>query len=53
MTNDEAALDTAGLSGGKNGLGFDRPNGALADCCNAAPSVMEFDSSGKMLRAWA
>ncbi|MES2473691.1 MAG: hypothetical protein V4601_12730, partial [Pseudomonadota bacterium] len=26
MTNDEAALDTAGLSGGKNGLGFDRPN---------------------------
>ncbi len=37
----------------KNGLGFDRPNNApLADCCKAAPSVMEFDASGKLLRAW-
>ena len=53
MTNDEAALDTAGMVGGKNGLGFDRANGPLADCCNAAPSVMQFDSSGKLLRAWA
>lgn len=52
MTNDEAALDTADLASGKNGLGFDRPNGPLADCCNAAPSVLAFDSSGKLLRAW-
>lgn len=53
MTNDEAAQDVADLKDGKNGLGFDRPNGApLADCCKAAPSVMEFDASGKLLRAW-
>ncbi len=49
MTNDEAAQDIADLQGGKNGLGFDRPNNApLADCCKAAPSVMEFDASGKL-----
>ncbi|MCX7282059.1 MAG: hypothetical protein NTX21_11100 [Alphaproteobacteria bacterium] len=52
MTTDEAALDTSGGSGGKNGLGFARPNGAQADCCNAAPSVLEFDTTGKLLRAW-
>ncbi|HKX64652.1 MAG TPA: hypothetical protein VJM78_05025 [Rhizomicrobium sp.] len=52
MTNAEAALETRGGSDGKNGLGFDRPNGPIADCCNAAPAVMEFDSSGKLLRAW-
>jgi DNA-binding beta-propeller fold protein YncE len=52
MTTDEAALDTRGGSDGKNGLGFARPNGAVADCCNAAPSVLEFDTSGKLLRAW-
>ncbi|HEX2760967.1 MAG TPA: hypothetical protein VHM27_10660, partial [Rhizomicrobium sp.] len=53
MTNDEAAQDIADLQGGKNGLGFDRPNNApLADCCKAAPSVMEFDASGKLLRVW-
>lgn len=53
MTNDEAAQDVADLQGGKNGLGFDRPNNMpLADCCKAAPSVMEFDASGKLLRAW-
>ena len=23
-----------------------------ADCCNAAPSVLEFDTAGKLLRAW-
>lgn len=52
MTTDEAALDTRGGADGKNGLGFARPNGAVADCCNAAPSVLEFDTSGKLLRAW-
>ena len=24
----------------------------MADCCNAAPSVLEFDTAGKLLRAW-
>jgi DNA-binding beta-propeller fold protein YncE len=52
MTSDEAALETRSGSNGKNGLGFDRPNGAVADCCNAAPSVLEFDAAGKLLRAW-
>jgi DNA-binding beta-propeller fold protein YncE len=52
MTNDEAALETRGGANGTNGLGFARPNGAVADCCNAAPSVLEFDAAGKLLRAW-
>src|SRR5476649_2159270 len=52
MTSDEAALDIRGGSDGKNGLGFARPNGAVADCCNAAPSVLEFDTNGALLRAW-
>ena len=33
-------------------MGFPRPYGALGDCCLPAPSVMEFDSNGKLLRAW-
>jgi len=52
MTNDEAALETRGGGDGKNGQGFARPNGATADCCNAAPSVLEFDTAGKLLRSW-
>jgi len=52
MTNDEAALETRGGGNGKNGLGFARPNGPVADCCNAAPSVLEFDTAGKLLQAW-
>ena len=35
-----------------NGLGQVRAYGAVADCCKAAPSVMELDSDGKLLRAW-
>ena len=31
---------------------FARPYGALGDCCLPAPSVMEFDADGKLLRAW-
>jgi hypothetical protein len=33
-------------------MGFPRPYGALGDCCLPAPSVMEFDSNGKLLRSW-
>src|SRR5262247_4264026 len=56
LTNDEAAL-TAATHKSKDGkpvdaLGFPRPYGALGDCCLPAPSVMEFDSNGKLLRAW-
>jgi DNA-binding beta-propeller fold protein YncE len=52
MTNDEAASEVRGGGNGKNGLGFARPNGPAADCCNAAPSVLEFDTAGKLLKSW-
>jgi hypothetical protein len=29
-----------------------RPQGAISDCCLPAPSVMQFDSKGRLLRAW-
>ena len=56
LTNDEAAL-TEATHKSKDGkpvdvLGFPRPYGALGDCCVPAPSVMEFDAAGKLLRAW-
>src|SRR5579872_522656 len=58
MTTDEAGLETS-IAGAKdehgqpiNGLGFVRAYGPIADCCKAAPSVLEFDADGKMLRAW-
>ena len=34
------------------GIGQARAYGAVADCCKAAPSVLEFDADGKLLRAW-
>jgi hypothetical protein len=58
LTNEEAGLESAlpGVTDAKgvpvNGLGFARPYGAIADCCKAAPSVLEFDTAGKLLRAW-
>jgi len=56
LTNDEAAL-TEATHKSRDGkpvdvLGFPRPYGALGDCCVPAPSVMEFDAAGKLLRAW-
>src|SRR5439155_7450480 len=35
-----------------NGMGQEREYGPVADCCKIAPAVLEFDASGKMLRAW-
>ncbi len=32
--------------------GVARPQGAISDCCLAAPSVMQFDPTGNLLRAW-
>jgi DNA-binding beta-propeller fold protein YncE len=58
MNDDEAGLEKAlpGETDAKgqpiNALGFVRINGFGADCCRAAPSVLEFDASGKLLRAW-
>ncbi len=58
LTNDETGLEPAvpGASDAKgqpvNGLGFVRANGFGSDCCKAAPSVLEFDATGKLLRSW-
>ena len=58
LLNDEAGLETAlpGIKDQKgqpiNGLGQPRVYGAMEDCCKAAPSVLEFDPNGKLLRAW-
>jgi NHL repeat-containing protein len=56
LTDDEAAL-TAATNKSKDGkpvdaLGFARPHGVLGDCCLPAPSVLEFDGTGKLLNAW-
>jgi DNA-binding beta-propeller fold protein YncE len=58
LTNEEAGLEGP-LPGAKdengqpvNGLGQVRAHGPIADCCKAAPSVLEFDADGKLLRGW-
>jgi hypothetical protein len=56
LTNDEAAL-TGATHKDKDGkpvdaLGFARPSGSSAYCCLPAPSIMEFDAGGALLRAW-
>jgi DNA-binding beta-propeller fold protein YncE len=56
LTNDEAALTPATYKD-KDGkpvdvFGFGRPYGPNGYCCLPAPSVLEFDANGKMLRAW-
>ena len=58
LTNDETGLEPpvkGAMTAAKvpvNGLGFERPHGPAADCCLAAPSVLEFDAAGKLLQAW-
>jgi DNA-binding beta-propeller fold protein YncE len=58
MTTDEAGLEgpVPGATNEKgqpiNGVGQLREYGAVSDCCKAAPSVLEFDSDGRLLRAW-
>ena len=58
MSTDEAGLEgpVPGATDDKgrpiNGLGQERAYGPVSDCCKAAPSVLEFDSEGKLLRAW-
>jgi len=58
LTSDEAGLERAlaGVTGAKgqeaDALGHRRVDGFGADCCRAAPSVLEFDAGGKLLRAW-
>ena len=56
LSNDEAGLEgpVAGAKNEKgvpiNGIGQERPYGPVADCCKSAPSVLEFDSDGKLLQ---
>jgi DNA-binding beta-propeller fold protein YncE len=58
MTTDEAGLEgpVPGATDEKgqpiDGLGQVRAYGAVADCCKAAPSVLEFDAAGKLLGSW-
>jgi DNA-binding beta-propeller fold protein YncE len=58
MTTEEAGLEgpVAGTKDEEgqpvNGIGHARAYGPVADCCKAAPSVLELDSEGKLLRAW-
>ena len=58
LTNEEAGLEGplpgANDENGQpvNGLNQVRAHGPIADCCKAAPSVLEFDGAGKLLRAW-
>lgn len=58
LTTEEAGLEgpvpgAADIRGQPvNGLGHVRAYGPVSDCCKAAPSVLEFDSGGKLMRAW-
>jgi hypothetical protein len=58
LNDDEVGLEKAlpGVTDAKgqpaNALGFARVNGFGADCCRAAPSVLEFDADGRLLRSW-
>jgi len=58
LTNDELGLQKAlpGVTNAKgqavDALGHARVDGFGADCCRAAPSVLEFDAGGSLVRAW-
>jgi DNA-binding beta-propeller fold protein YncE len=58
LNDDEVGLEkaVAGSTDARgqpaNALGFARVNGFGADCCRAAPSVLEFDADGRLLRSW-
>src|SRR5262252_2086848 len=58
MTTDEAGLEgpvpcaTDEKGQPVDGIGQVRAYGPVSDCCKAAPSVLEFDTEGKLLRAW-
>ena len=52
LTNDERGASNF-VAGEPPALdGAARPQGAIADCCLPAPSVMQFDGKGRLLRAW-
>ena len=54
-SNEAGALDVAGTdSAGRpvSALGHPRPYGRYSGCCIPAPSVLQFDKEGNLLRAW-
>ena len=54
-STDSGALGSAGKNAAGNlisALGHPRPYGRLSNCCIPAPSVLEFDKAGNLLRAW-
>ncbi|UCD81461.1 MAG: hypothetical protein JSW26_08590 [Desulfobacterales bacterium] len=58
FTSDEAGATDALVDTDGDGipdadvLGNPRPAGPIADCCYPAPSVLQFDKKGNLLRAW-
>jgi len=52
LTSDErgASAFEPGTGGALDGAA--RPQGSISDCCLPAPSVMQFDRKGNLLRAW-
>ena len=54
-STDSGMLGAAGKDAKGNAisaLGHPRPNGPINGCCAPAPSVLEFDQSGKLIQSW-
>jgi len=52
LTSDERGASSFEPGAGPVLDGAARPQGSISDCCLPAPSVMQFDGKGKLLRAW-
>src|SRR5688572_8145755 len=52
LTSDERGASNFEPGAGPVLDGAPRPQGAISDCCLPAPSVMQFDPDGRLLRAW-
>jgi len=52
LTSDERGASNFEPGAGAVLDGAVRPQGSISDCCLPAPSVMQFDPKGNLLRAW-
>jgi DNA-binding beta-propeller fold protein YncE len=52
LTSDERGASNTEPGAGAVLDGAVRPQGSISDCCLPAPSVMQFDPKGNLLRAW-
>jgi len=52
LTSDERGASNFEPGAGSVLDGAARPQGSISDCCLPAPSVMQFDGKGRLLRAW-